>query len=195
MVTTTDNIYLVYYADQAHEKHNEKDEEWRLIDDWPYEVSSLGRVRRLFRGGNGQGGKPLKPQPCGPNFKYRFVLLSYDGRRHSFLLHRLVAEAFLGPRPPGLDIDHIDNDPANCAAANLRYVTTQDNIKKSITNGHRGKSRWNAKLTEAAVMEIRAMRLGGHHVSDISRLFGVSEGAVYHVIRGDNWKHAVKNAE
>lgn len=37
-------------------------------------------------------------------------------------LHQLVAEAFLGPPPPGQDVDHIDHNRFNNELANLRYL-------------------------------------------------------------------------
>ena len=41
--------------------------------------------------------------------------------------HSLVAEAFIGPRPKGKFIDHIDRNPKNNRVSNLRYVTPSVN--------------------------------------------------------------------
>ena len=38
-------------------------------------------------------------------------------------VHHVVAEAFLGPRPCGLVVRHMDGDRENNAASNLAYVT------------------------------------------------------------------------
>ena len=43
-------------------------------------------------------------------------------------VHHLVAEAFLGPRPDGYVVDHIDGNVKNNRAVNLRYVTTSHNL-------------------------------------------------------------------
>lgn len=44
-------------------------------------------------------------------------------------VHRLVAEAFLGKRPNGLVVDHIDRNKQNNHYTNLRYVTLSENSK------------------------------------------------------------------
>jgi hypothetical protein len=45
-------------------------------------------------------------------------------------LHTLVAETFLGLRPDGMVIDHIDGEKNNNASTNLRYTTVAENCKK-----------------------------------------------------------------
>lgn len=49
--------------------------------------------------------------------------------RHT-LVHHLVAECYIGPRPEGKVIDHIDNNPVNNHYTNLQYITQQENIAK-----------------------------------------------------------------
>ena len=44
---------------------------------------------------------------------YRYFQLGRDGVRTNYLFHHLVASAFLGERPPGLVVDHIDRDKLN----------------------------------------------------------------------------------
>ena len=50
-------------------------------------------------------------------------------------VHHLVAEAFIGPRPEGLTIDHIDNNKLNNHYSNLEYVTLQENLHRAYVNG------------------------------------------------------------
>lgn len=40
----------------------------------------------------------------------------------NFTVHNLVAEAFLGKKPQGYDVDHIDFDRTNNRVDNLRYL-------------------------------------------------------------------------
>jgi len=42
-------------------------------------------------------------------------------------IHQLVAEAFLGPRPEGMDVAHWDGKPGHNAASNLRYASRSEN--------------------------------------------------------------------
>lgn len=98
-------------------------EEWRPVAGFPdYEVSSLGRVasvkrgeRQILRGGKTDTG-------------YRNVLLYRDGVRVGRRIHQLVAHAFLGPRPEGLQIRHLDGDQLNNEARNLLYGTQAENM-------------------------------------------------------------------
>lgn len=50
------------------------------------------------------------------------------GRRKSCSVHSLVMLAFVGPRPPGAHINHINSDPADNSVENLEYCTLRENI-------------------------------------------------------------------
>ena len=61
--------------------------------------------------------------------RYYAVILSKDGEKKFFRVHRLVALAHI-PNPLGLPVvDHIDRDKLNNAATNLRWVTHEDNLR------------------------------------------------------------------
>lgn len=89
-----------------------------------HEVSSLGNVRSLPSRGGCQPGRILRP---GVQSKGYLCVSLYDGSRpkkpRSYCVHDLVAWAFIGPKPPGLTVDHIDRNQVNNAAGNLRYAT------------------------------------------------------------------------
>lgn len=50
--------------------------------------------------------------------------------RKTIYIHTLVVESFLGVRPEGMVIDHIDGDKSNNNLSNLRYVSVEENSKK-----------------------------------------------------------------
>ena len=50
-------------------------------------------------------------------------------------IHKLVAEYFIGERPEGYVIDHIDGNYLNNRADNLRYVTQKQNLNNPNTKG------------------------------------------------------------
>ena len=91
-----------------------------------YEVSNLGNVRRKMLGG---GYKELK---CSiQNRGYRYFQQTRDGKRINHLIHHIVAKLFIGERPDGLVIDHIDRNKLNNCVDNLRYITQEDNMKNT----------------------------------------------------------------
>jgi hypothetical protein len=53
-----------------------------------------------------------------------------NGKRYMRYIHSLVAETFIGPRPIGMEIDHIDADKSNNKASNLQYITRKQNLAK-----------------------------------------------------------------
>lgn len=97
-------------------------EQWRPIAGAPaYEVSSAGRVRHATT-------LHVKlAHLTGSTVKYPRVCLYAAGRRRLHYVHVLVAAAFIGPKPAGHDVDHIDRDPLNAAARNLRYLPAELN--------------------------------------------------------------------
>ena len=50
-------------------------------------------------------------------------------------VHHLVAEAFIGARPQGFQLNHLDGVKANNAAKNLEYTTPMQNIHHAIRLG------------------------------------------------------------
>ncbi|SHJ58468.1 NUMOD4 motif-containing protein [Nocardiopsis flavescens] len=106
-------------------------EQWRAVVGFPgYEVSSLGNVRSWSRYKRGELLK-LRPGTTG----YPHVTLWRDGRCHRPKVHRLVALAFIGPRPDGQQVRHLDGDRLNNAADNLAYGTPSQNVRDSVRHG------------------------------------------------------------
>jgi hypothetical protein len=97
-----------------------------------YEVSSEGQVRSLPR--QGTRGRVLKPSRS--RWGYMNIGLRKDGANRTRAAHMVVGEAFLGPRPAGLETRHLDGNPANNAAANLQYGTKSENARDRIRHGH-----------------------------------------------------------
>lgn len=163
-----------------------------------YEVSDLGRVRSLDRVvyAKTKLGDPLprlqkshiiaqQDHPGG----YRLVHLHRDGKRKADTVHNLVAAAFIGPRPPGMQTAHDDGNPANVHPSNLVYKTVKANIadKKRHGTQHMGEQCRQAKLTVKDVFEIR--RRPTMNSDDLAAAFGVTRTCVNHVRAGRTWRH------
>lgn len=104
-------------------------EEWRPAVGFEgrYEVSSLGNVRSCH-GLRTQGKRRLTDVT---EQGYVKLSLRLNGKNYRRSVHSLVAAAFIGPRPTGAFIDHLDFNRANNAASNLEYVTPQENTRRA----------------------------------------------------------------
>lgn len=102
--------------------------EWRTIPTFPkYEASEDGNIRRKSTG------QILKPYTDKKQEYPRVSCYGEKGDRHKRMVHTLVASAFFGPKPEGMEIDHINTNRFDCSVANLRYVTPEENRKNPIT--------------------------------------------------------------
>ena len=102
-----------------------------------YEVSSLGRVRSLPRSRTKGGFLALPPDSHGRPH----VTLHKDGGQKVAQVHRLVANAFHGPLPPGMETRHLDGNPTNNVATNLVYGTRSENQRDSVQIGTHNETR------------------------------------------------------
>lgn len=110
-------------------------EDWRAVVGYEgiYSVSSLGRVRRERSSRGTCAGRIL----CGSQQSegYWRVGLSRHRDQKVRLVHVLVAEAFLGPRPIGCEVNHINGVKTDNRAENLEWVTRKENIAHSVRTG------------------------------------------------------------
>jgi hypothetical protein len=160
-------------------------EAWKPCFEFPehYEVSSLGRVRRLKAGFGARVGRFRKLQVTEKG--YLSVNLSIDGNVYLRMVHVMVAEAFIGPVPEGKEVNHKDGDKANPQCGNLEYVTPKQNalhrarvLKKCVGEGH-----YRAKYSDALIADIRKRYSGGESQNSLARALGVKQGWISMVVR------------
>lgn len=72
-------------------------------------------------------GKYRKPRSFGSPQKDRYNKKNIDN--HPYRIHDLIARAFLGNRPKGYDVDHINGNKTDNRPSNLRYVTRSENLR------------------------------------------------------------------
>ena len=159
-----------------------------------YEVSNLGRVRSRDIISRGRGGKPVLRRGrvlAQSNDKdgYKTVSIHFgEHNQRTSKVHQLVASAFIGPKPNGLEVGHIDGVRGNNAASNLKYTTKRDNQADRIAHGTapHGTKNPMAKLTAEQVSAIRQAVGSQQAIADV---FGVSQSNVSFIRRGLTWTH------
>lgn len=109
-------------------KHIKTLYDWRDIKGYEglYQVNQFGQVKSLKR--KWASGKILTPVNSARG--YNQVSLYKDKKPKAFLVHRLVAEAFI-PNPDNFDtVDHIDHNKKNNNVLNLQWLSRSDNSKR-----------------------------------------------------------------
>lgn len=161
-----------------------------------YQVSNLGRIKHLAveaASGTGHYAKieTIKKQNLMKN-GYWVVDLYKDNVRKTWLVHRLVALAFI-PNPDNLPcVNHIDSDRANCVISNLEWCTASQNAKHSYdTNKRREKMNWKIgaenKNSKAVLMLDKISRKVLRTfdcIMDAERELGVLNNNIVNCLRG-----------
>lgn len=175
-------------------------EEWRPIIGFEriYEVSDLGRVRSFDRRcGSVRAGKPWSMTKRGrimrPNNQpngYLGLMLSNGDRSEKRLVHRIVLEAFVGPRPHGFWAAHNNGIKTDNRLCNLRWDTASNNQADKRKHGTAliGEKARDAKLTEADVRMIRSLPKTTN-MQRIAEQLGVTRQTVWHVWYKHSWHH------
>ncbi|MFT3740068.1 MAG: HNH endonuclease [Breznakibacter sp.] len=166
------------------------DEEWRELSftDKKYEISNYGRVRSFCY--DKSEGRIVKPG----NIKgFNNVSLRVDGRKRSYLVHKLTAEYFI-PRDSEDQsvVIHLDWNKQNNHINNLQWVTREESYKRmhqllQETRKKAGKVVTSSKLKPEDVRVLKGMLEKGVKQSVIAKLFRISEMQVTRIKRNENW--------
>lgn len=154
-----------------------------------YSVTTDGRVWSSKKGGRWMR---LKLDKDG----YVCVCL-YHERKHYVHVHTLVLEAFVGPKPSGMECCHGDGDRTNNRLENLRWGTSGENYKDCVKHGtailgkykFAGEESGRAKLSESDVVRIRQLRDCGEKLMKLAAMYGVSYGCISSIVHRRNWRH------
>ena len=149
--------------------HN-REVEYRKIPStkFMYEVSADGRHVR-----NIKSKRELQQLKRGNN-QYYGVHIS-GGAKHSdrwVYVHLLVAECWLGPKPQGFEVDHIDRNKYNNHHSNLRYVThsvntlNKDYTTEAYRQGFEQLRKLNCKPVWVDGVEFESRKAAAEYIAD-----------------------------
>lgn len=159
-------------------------ESWRPVVGWEgiYEVSDRGRVKSLERQVQVKPGLFRKNSERilkqGHARGYLRVVLSRNGETSPRSVHHLVLESFVGARPEGKVVRHLDGDKENNSLQNLRYGTPAENSQDTIRHGRNHsinrKKCPRGHLLEAPNLTSSGMKRGHRSCLACSRAHGYS---------------------
>jgi len=120
---------------------------------------------------------------------YRYVAVG----GHRYLVHRLIAKAFIPNPDCKWQVNHLDENKLNNAASNLDWATHSENMKHYYRNKSyklSGELNPNAKLTPEHVVEILTLLDEGKAATKIAKVYGVGHTTIYNIKLGKSYKRA-----
>ncbi len=172
------------------------EETWVAIPgyDGVYEVGDQGNVRKAVSDRWTDAGHLIRKRLTKKG--YVRVSLWKDGKEKRPYLHKLVAEAFIGHRPAGLQINHKDANKQNNRVSNLEYTDQLGNMKHAREHGLRpfGEKIRISKLTDEDVSFIKEFYIKGCRcfgAKPLARMFGVDNKTVRMVVKNRTWRHVL----
>lgn len=156
-----------------------------LLNTW--EINNLGIIRNKYNK------KELKYRLRSDG--YVDVKLGYK----RYLVHRLVAKAFI-PNPGNKpQVNHIDGDKANYKVTNLEWVDQIQNMQHALKMGlfpnRKGVKNGRAKIDEQKVNYIKALLKTSLPMTVIAKMAQVTYHTVVNINRGLAWKDTKYTSE
>lgn len=161
----------------------------------PYLVSSYGRILSIHY----RGVKRITPHILKPKYdKYVQITLAMNGINTTYLVHRLVALAFIDNPDNKPEVNHKDGDKHNNCIWNLEWVTRKENDTHAILNGlkkpRHGEEIGNNKFTDEMVTSVcTLLEANTMPIKDISEITGVSYDMIRNIKNGKSWTHISKH--
>ena len=161
-----------------------------------YLVSSYGRIASTNYRGNTGKVKILKPNKhkCG----YMKIVLFIDGKKRTYLVHRLVALTFISNEDNKPQVNHKDGIKYHNFIWNLEWMTSKENhihvAKNNLKHPKQGEDVVNSKHTNEQVHHVcRLLEENILTLYEISEVTNVSYYMVLNISSGKSWKSITKD--
>lgn len=157
---------------------------WTIYEDGAIVSNKTGKKRKTFINN------------CG----YEMVTYTSKEGTKNFYVHHLVAKYFVGNRPKGYAINHIDGNKQNNSVENLEYVTYKENIAHADKNGLRknfaaGQQNGMSKLSNDQAKALIQGILNGQSNKDLGERFGLHSRYVSLIRHKRRWKALWREVE
>ena len=153
-------------------------EEWRPVVGYDgYTVSNYGQVKSYKVRPEGKLMKPYKRKDGGHLRVGLVPAKCMPG--HVTDIQTIVALAFLGERPPGNVVRHLDGNPENNRLDNLAYGTAVDNHEDAVAHGTKT-GRCLFEDEQYLLFVLNGLGYTGHELGDI---FGITHHLAYKTIK------------
>lgn len=172
-------------------------EDWKDIPGYEgiYQASTLGRIRSLDRiDCKGRRLRGLVLKQCYRPNDACYVCLHLNGIQKVYHVTSIMRKTFFSNCKKKTYVTHKDNNPKNNVLYNLEPIHPANMaeylhsfLKK---DNKQGSKNGRAILNEEKVKKIRSLaRIKSQR--EIGEMFNVSRVAIYHVLKGDTWKHVI----
>lgn len=153
-----------------------------------YAILEDGSVRCLVGSQYNKIGDLLKPVTNKRGYLY--YNLRVNGKNQIMRAHQLVALAFIGPRPEGQEVRHLDGNKLNNHFSNLCWGTHRENMGDAALQGSlKGEKSGAAKLTDDLVRQIKIWGIEGKTRKQIADIVGIHNSGISRILTGKIWKH------
>lgn len=130
---------------------------------------------------------------------YLRIQLSDNGITKKFLIHRLVASAFMNPSTNNTEINHIDENKENNCVKNLEWCTHSENMKRGTVQRRRMlnidikkyyKKVQRQSLNDGEIKiydKLTSVKLDGFSSGLVSQCCNNKYGSKHNIYRGFKW--------
>jgi hypothetical protein len=159
-------------------------EEWKDVLGYEnrYKISNTGDVYSLLS-------KKILEPGLGTN-GYKLVILRKNGKSKTKYIHVELAKVFLGARPTGYVINHIDANKRNNKVTNLEYVTQKQNLDHSEKLGRLNRrDNGSTKINFERAREIKELyAAGGITHRELGEQFGLARNTITQIMNDYIWR-------